>query len=275
MLNTGEQGATRASYFYFNDQCLAHDGFHQLVQSKWIEFDSSFHLNAYSLDKWHGRLQKLRKFLKGWSLGIKGEQNASRKDLTSRIQALDHTAKNRLLTFQEWDERIALEKELDIILKLDDVYWKQKARTKWLLEGDANAHFYHQFANGRKRKNRIAFLDSDSGEVRGLTEITSHIVAYYKSLFGKSDTYYIQLGAEFWPKDLILSDINKEALVKSFDIQEIKEVIMDMKVNSAPGPNGFGVSFFKPSGSQLRGLFAPCFRISIRDIWTSKDLTLE
>jgi len=48
-----------------------------------------------------------------------------------------------------------------------------------VLQGDTNSHFYHQFANGR-RKNTIAFLNSEVGEIRGQREITLHIVEYYK-----------------------------------------------------------------------------------------------
>lgn len=34
-------------------------------------------------------------------------------------------------------------------------------------------------------------------------------------------------------------------LIKDFSLEEIKDVVFDMKTNSAPGPNGFGVIFFR------------------------------
>jgi len=52
------------------------------------------------------------------------------------------------------------------------------------------------------------------------------------------------LGPDFYPAILKLTTDIREHLVRGFDTQEIKEVIMEMKSNSAPGPNGFGVSFF-------------------------------
>jgi hypothetical protein len=50
-------------------------------------------------------------------------------------------------------------------------------------------------------------------------------------------------------------DFNQEGveLVRPFRDQEIKDVIMEMKENSAPGPNGFGVSFFKKFWDILKG----------------------
>ena len=110
--------------------------------------------------------------------------------------------------------------------------------------GDSNTHFYHQFSNGRRRKNTIAFLDTEQGEIRGQKDITTHIVSYYMSLFGTSDPCHMVLGPNFWPAILKLTTDIRGHLVRGFDTQEIKEVIMEMKSNSAPGPNGFGVSFF-------------------------------
>jgi hypothetical protein len=99
--------------------------------------------------------------------------------------------------------------------------------------------------NGRRRKKTIAFLDSDEGEVTSHKEITNHIVNYYKQLFGHNDPCSMHLGDDFWPKDLKLEGIDKEKLICPFPREEIKEVIMGMKEYSAPGPNGFSVSFFK------------------------------
>lgn len=55
-----------------------------------------------------------------------------------------------------------------------------------------------------------------------------------------------------WPLDFKLSDYDNESLGKEFNMQEIKDVIFDMRVNSAPGPNGFGVSFFQTFWDSLK-----------------------
>lgn len=68
---------------------------------------------------------------------------------------------------------------------------------------------------------------------------------YYKSLFGISEPCQMLLNSEFWPQQLKVSEFDKANLVRDFDIQEIKGVIMNMKENFAPGPNGFGISFFR------------------------------
>lgn len=42
-------------------------------------------------------------------------------------------------------------------------------------------------------------------------------------------------------------------LIKDFSLEEIKDVVFDMKTNSAPGPNGFGVIFFRKYWEIIKG----------------------
>lgn len=99
--------------------------------------------------------------------------------------------------------------------------------------------------NGRRRKKTIAFLDSDEGGIRGQKEIMNHIFGYYKQLFGPNNPCSMQLGEGFWPESLKISENDKDSLICPFSMEEIKEVVMNLKENSDPGPNGFSVSFFQ------------------------------
>jgi hypothetical protein len=83
----------------------------------------------------------MRKYLRGWNLQLLGEQKREKTNMTQRIMELDKIAELRLLSIQEWEERIEIENSLDSLQKSEEIYWKQKAGIKWLLEGDANTHF--------------------------------------------------------------------------------------------------------------------------------------
>lgn len=153
---------------------------------------------------------------------------------------------------EEWDERLKVEAKLEKLVSIEMLQWKQKAGKNWILRGDANSSFFHQFVNGRRRKNMIAWLESDTGEVRGQNEITQHIANFYKGLFGPNDPCYMGLSPSFWPDNLKLSREESKQLVKPFSEEEIKEVVMGMKENSAPGPNGYGVVFFNKSWELIK-----------------------
>ena len=114
--------------------------------------------------------------------------------------------------------------------------------------------FFHQFVSGRRRKNTIACLDCENGEVSGQREITQHIVDYYKGLFGHNNPCALELGSNFWPAKLTLSEEDNSHLIKSFSPEEIREVVMNMK-NSAPGPNGYGVVVFQERLGDPKGRY--------------------
>ena len=245
VLDTGERRDNKAKYFYFQENWIESEGFKNLIKDKWSDIKTSFPSNCYSLDVWHGCLQTLRKYLRGWDLRNKGVQKLVKMDLTKRVEEIDLIAEQRLLTMGEWEERIDLENKIENLDRQEDLQWKQKAGKNWVLLGDANTRFFHQFCNGRRRKKTITVLDSENGDIRGQKNITNHIVDYYKLLFGHNDPCFLRVGGDFLPQELRLNDSERESLICPFSMEEIKGVIMEMKENSAPGPNGFSVSFFK------------------------------
>jgi len=52
---------------------------------------------------------------------------------------------------------------------------------------------------------------------------------------------------------MTLSEEDSSYFIKSFSLEEIREVVMNMKENSAPGPNRYGVVFFKNCWEILKG----------------------
>lgn len=44
-------------------------------------------------------------------------------------------------------------------------WWKQRAKDRWLKEGDANSAFFHAIASGRRRSNMIVQVEDLVGEL--------------------------------------------------------------------------------------------------------------
>jgi hypothetical protein len=61
------------------------------------------------------------------------------------------------------------------------------------LEGDANTRFFHLVANGKHRKQHIYRLEDDQGVVVIVDRLKSHIINYYKNLFGTPEQTEVTL----------------------------------------------------------------------------------
>jgi hypothetical protein len=49
------------------------------------------------------------------------------------------------------------------LLVKEDAFWRQRAKTHWLREGDLNTRFFHAAATSRRKVNRISSLVDSSG----------------------------------------------------------------------------------------------------------------
>lgn len=48
------------------------------------------------------------------------------------------------------------EKQLQMLLTQEEVYWKQRAKQHWLSVGDGNTKFFHHYASTRRKKKSDA-----------------------------------------------------------------------------------------------------------------------
>ncbi|XP_071940368.1 uncharacterized protein [Coffea arabica] len=97
-------------------------------------------------------------------------------------------------------------------LMVDEGYWRQKARVKWIREGDKNSKYFHYVVADRRAKAVIHWIKGATGN--WMTE-----------------------------DDRIAAEANEE-LMKIPEMEEIREVVFGMDRKSAAGPDGFTGRFF-------------------------------
>jgi hypothetical protein len=64
----------------------------------------------------------MRKYLRGWNLQLIGDQKKDKNNMAQRIQVLNKIAKTRLLSIQEWEERIEIEDSLESLNQAAEVH---------------------------------------------------------------------------------------------------------------------------------------------------------
>jgi hypothetical protein len=107
-------------------------------------------------------------------------------------------------------------------------------------------------------------LEDGDKTIQDPKELRDHVEKYYKSLFGKEQEGTVTLGEVFWNERGRLSNEDAQGLIRPFTMKEIEEALRDMEVNSAPGPDGLPVGFYREFWPELKSyvmeMFSDFFR---------------
>lgn len=158
------------------------------------------------------------------------------------ISKLEKEAESRALSGMELSTRSnCLQKisEFEMRLALD---FKQKARVKWVADGDENSKFFHGYVNNNKRKNIIVGLMINGRWLAGVKDIKAEAFCFVQNKF-----------METWisrPK-LINSNIHSidmmdaKRLEAPISMDEVKNAIWSCGGDKAPGPDGLTFKLLK------------------------------
>ncbi|XP_020684934.2 uncharacterized protein LOC110101395 [Dendrobium catenatum] len=120
--------------------------------------------------------------------------------------------------------------------------WKQRAKAKWMKEGDVNSSFFHAFANGRRNNNSIKQMLNEEGE---LTEDPASIRSIFYQFFCNKWEYR-NSDLNNWPLNKnVLKTEDCKMLESVFTLEEVEKVIKEFGNNIAPGLDGITYSFLK------------------------------
>lgn len=196
----------------------------------------------------------LRRWLRGWSANLYSVQKKRKKELEGQLDLIDKRADERELFEHEWAARYKLEKDLEEIYLQEEIWWQKRCGETWLLQGDTNTSFFHRSANGRKRKSMIFSLQHEGDVISDRDLIRHHIYEYYKKLFGKEEHCNVHLANDAWVGRFSLMEDEKKRMIRPFTMDEVNQVIKSMKSQTAPGPDGFPVGFYKQLWEHFGGL---------------------
>ncbi|VFR03157.1 unnamed protein product [Cuscuta campestris] len=171
---------------------------------------------------------------------------------------------------------------LAFVTNLEYTFWKQKSNIKWLADGDVNTKFFHNFVKEKRRKQHISCLLNDNGEsINTTNELEQLITSHYNSLFNNSEpscasSDYDQFMSAI--PHVLLQSHNEDLLRLPLEV-EIKNTLWAMDPNSAVGPDGYIVFFFKHCWDIIKKeLISACQEVwlgtPLPDAATSSNLVL-
>ncbi|KAF3776667.1 hypothetical protein EJ110_NYTH47639 [Nymphaea thermarum] len=196
-------------------------GYRDQVDSAW-----AVDLRGCAMIKLIHKLEAIRDQLKSWCKGGANNLPHLIGEIKSKIrlrQTLSERGQNEAI-----EQECSLKRELTKLLILEERLWRQKARIKWMREGDLNTKFFQACTD-----YFIALLGTSHGD--------------------GSLPQSLAMG----PK--VTSEENAD-LLKSLSAAEIKWAVMKADKDSAPGPDGFGNSFFQSNWSTVHEAVAGAIR---------------
>ena len=89
----------------------------------------------------------------------------------------------------ELGERAVLRSQIQNLLSLEEVSWRQKSRMLYIKEGDNNTKFFHKMANSRRRHNHISMLEVNGVIYEDESEMVDQAVQFYKKLYKETEKW--------------------------------------------------------------------------------------
>ncbi|KAL9232820.1 hypothetical protein vseg_007885 [Gypsophila vaccaria] len=131
------------------------------------------------------------------------------------------------------------------LLEANHRFLIQRAKAKWVQDGDENTTFFHSCIKERRQGNRVVMIRSISGGMAETSEtIQNAFLEYYQQLLG-SNAWVEHVHELTVQKGQCVREDQWPGLLASPTAQEIKEAIFDIEDTKSPGLDGYTSKFFK------------------------------
>ncbi|XP_022036800.1 uncharacterized protein LOC110939553 [Helianthus annuus] len=184
----------------------------------------------------------IRARLKIWRDEFLSKEKESVSLALLELEVLESDMENRDLTEEEeWTlvENRKIVKESDYRRNLD---LKQRARSKWALDGDENSKFFHALINNRKASNLIHGLNIDGVWGSKPALIKKQVLSFFQDKFREVALNRPELECMNIKK---ISEMDSNFLIEPFSEHEIKEAVFNCGDERAMGPDGMNFRFIK------------------------------
>lgn len=81
------------------------------------------------------------------------------------------------------DQESKVQQELELALAKEDLFWKEKSRTRWHKEGNKNTSYFHKVSKIKSHSNKTISLRDGNNITIDPSEMVAHAVNYYTNIF--------------------------------------------------------------------------------------------
>lgn len=88
----------------------------------------------------------------------------------NKIETEIETISNWIMTIgmtnSDYESEKLLREQYLEILKREEIYWKDKSRELWIVDGDLNTKFFHNSSKARRINNKICSIKDDNSNLK-------------------------------------------------------------------------------------------------------------
>ncbi|XP_035544570.1 uncharacterized protein LOC108988642 [Juglans regia] len=163
-------------------------------------------------------------------------------ELEQRIDRLESSLQNCFNT--EDDNDLMVSKfELSTWMSREETRLSHLAKKNWLKDGDQNSKFFHAILNVKKHNRVSDMFLVDGTHINSPVKIHQAAVDYFKEFLGHHNSCDMSdLNHLISP---VISNEENLMLCKDHSIDDIKDALFSIPIDSSSGPNGFGSGFFR------------------------------
>ncbi|TQD79672.1 hypothetical protein C1H46_034775 [Malus baccata] len=184
------------------------------------------------------KLKALKTCLRQWNFSVFGDVHNRVANARHNLSMIQQRISTEGINNDLFEEEIVAKTTVMESLQMQEAFWKDRARVKWLTKGDRNSSFFHAYARIKSSSSHISCIFDGKNLLTDPLAIESHIVNFYQTLFGSS----------FTPSGIdevceviqpMVTDSENDLLSALPTNEEIKEAVFSLSASSAPGPDGF------------------------------------
>lgn len=181
--------------------------------------------------------------MKSWSKERFGNIEEELKPLKEEISKKEKEAETTRWEEEERDRWVQARKRWLEMEEKKNSMERQKAKVKWIVEGDENSKLFHAAIKYRERKNNIRGMNINSIRTDDPSKIKKYVFDFFKEKFSSQR----KKGGPRVSSDKSAKVSREEAefLERPFSEKEIWMAVKDCGGNKAPGPDGFTFAFIK------------------------------
>ncbi|XP_027158272.1 uncharacterized protein LOC113759893 [Coffea eugenioides] len=223
--------------FHFINAWTDHEDFLGVVKESWQQECVRSPMQVLC-----SKLQRLKRHLQLWNKDRVGKFSDNVKKVEEELGKLE-----RCLEEGGFEDAHLELQQVQVALRralaMEESLWKQRSRIKWLALGDCNTKFFHSVVKQRRMQSVIHRIKNCNGEwVNEDALIGAEAVRYFSSLFSLEDTPAMMDVPDVIPRLVSLEDdVQLEAVPP---LEEVRQTVFEMDVNSAAGPDSFTGKLF-------------------------------